>query len=58
VSKCEIFDLLFFTLINPILVGDLETGQKKFFTLKIEADIRHFAFFVHDECALKIVYAC
>ncbi len=31
VPKCEIFDPFFFTSINPIWVGDLRTGEKKFF---------------------------
>ncbi len=30
VPKCEIFDPFFFTPINPIWVGDLRTGEKKF----------------------------
>jgi hypothetical protein len=29
VPKCEIFDPIFFTLINPIWVGDLRTREKK-----------------------------
>jgi hypothetical protein len=31
VPKCEIFDPFFFTSINPIWVGDLRTGEEKFF---------------------------
>ncbi len=55
VPKCEIFDLLFFALINPILVGHLGARKNKFFILKIEADILHLVFFTHAECALKNV---
>ena len=52
VPKCEIFDPFFFTPINPILVGDLRTGEKKKFS-KTTADIRHFVFLAHAEPALK-----
>jgi hypothetical protein len=31
VPKCEIFDQFFLAPINPIWVGDLRTGEKKFF---------------------------
>jgi hypothetical protein len=53
VPKCEIFDPFIFTSINPIWVGDLRTGEKKFFLSKITADIRHFVFFAQAEPALK-----
>jgi hypothetical protein len=43
----------FFTLLNPIWVSDLRTPGKKFFILKSMADICHFVFLVHAECALK-----
>ncbi len=46
------FDLLFLTLINPILEGDLGTG-KEFFILKIEADIHNFVFLTHAEVSAK-----
>jgi hypothetical protein len=51
VPKCEIFDP-FFTPISPIWVGELRTGGRIFF-FKTTADIRHFVFFTHAECALK-----
>jgi hypothetical protein len=54
VPKCEIFDPVFFTSINPIWVGDLRTGEKKNFCSKTTADIRHFVFFTQAEPALKI----
>jgi hypothetical protein len=43
----------FFTLLNPIWVSDLRTPGKTFFILKSMADICHFVFLVHAECALK-----
>jgi hypothetical protein len=36
-------------------IGDLRTGE--FFFPKTTADIRHFVFFAHAECAVKIAYA-
>jgi hypothetical protein len=33
-------------------LGDLRTGEKKIF-LKTTADIRHFVFYAHAECAQK-----
>jgi hypothetical protein len=44
-AKCEIFDLLFFTLINPVLVGNL--GTRKKFIFKIEADVPYFVLLMH-----------
>jgi hypothetical protein len=35
VPKCEIFDPVFFTPINPIWVGDLRTGEKKIFVRRL-----------------------
>jgi hypothetical protein len=55
--KISFFNVLVFTFINTIWVDDSGTG-KNFFYLKIEADIRHFVFFTHAECALKMFYAC
>ena len=49
--KCEIFDLLFFILINPVLVGNL--GTRKEFIFKIEADIRYFVLLMHAVSAQK-----
>jgi hypothetical protein len=57
VPKCENFDLLFFTLINNIWVGDRGTGIV-LLILKTEADIHHFMFFKHAECGEKKFYAC
>jgi hypothetical protein len=54
VPKCENFYPFFFTPINPILVGDLRTGEKKIKNSKTTADIRHFVFFTQAEPALKI----
>ncbi len=54
VPKFEIYDPFFFTSINPIWVGDLRTGEKKFFFSKTTADIRHFVFFTQAEPVLKI----
>jgi hypothetical protein len=51
VPKYEIFDP-FFKSINPIWVGDLRAGEFFFFS-KTTADICHFVFFAHAECALK-----
>ncbi len=50
--KCENFDLLFFKLINHIWVGDRRTGFF-LFIVKTEADIRHFIFITHADCALN-----
>jgi hypothetical protein len=44
VPKCEIFDPIFFTLINPAWVGDLQTGEEEEKFLKTTADIRLFVF--------------
>ncbi len=48
VPKCEIFDLLSFTLINPIWSGDLGTGLKKFCILYFVPKT-----FTHAECTQK-----
>jgi hypothetical protein len=47
------FSTHFFTSINPIWVGEFRTGEFFYIFLKTTADIRHFVFFAHAECALK-----
>jgi hypothetical protein len=55
VPKCEIFDPSFFTPINSY--GYVTGGLENFFIFsKTTADIRHFVFFAHAECALKKAY--
>ncbi len=56
-SSAALRDILFFTLINPIEVGDFEIG-KKIFILKTEADTRYFVFFTGGECAQKMLCLC
>ncbi len=50
--KREIFVTEFFTLSDPIWVGDLRTEPKIYFR---RADIRHFVFLAMTKHAVKII---
>jgi hypothetical protein len=59
VPKCENFGLLFFTYVNKSYLGRrIRDWNFLLFILKTDADIHHFVFFMHAECALKNSYAC
>jgi hypothetical protein len=47
------FRYLFFTIINPIWIGDLGL-EKKMIYIHIWADRRHYVSYAHAECGLTI----
>jgi hypothetical protein len=53
VPKRENFSLAFFTLSEPIWVGDLGTAKKIFFFIALPMISMVFGFLPHTECAVN-----